>query len=132
MAGKLAIILGAGASNDCIPRERSLEYNGEWLPPLTKELFATDGRAAFQPILAHYPEIEGLRSLIIPRLASETVEEVLASFKKSNLIHITSRVRKKRVEEGLSDGVSDSGAWLKDHRLMCSEVDNPDRARLGA
>src|ERR1700746_3462706 len=45
----LTVVLGAGASKDCVAEGEIDQFNNDWRPPLTSELFAA--RANFNTIM---------------------------------------------------------------------------------
>jgi hypothetical protein len=91
-SSSLAVVIGAGASYDCIanepdevlPHNRITVVNPNYRPPLTKDLFAP--QPAFNEILDRYPMVSGLSEEIRVRLRrgqdsqdgkSETLEQIL-------------------------------------------------------
>ena len=78
---KLTVILGAGASYDCIaPNTASKRDN--YRPPLTKDLFSLN--PDFDPILARFPGAMALspdiRNRLRGRKTSESLEEILEEY----------------------------------------------------
>lgn len=57
MSNFLTVIVGAGASYDCVA-DGATDYDGSWRPPLTSNLF--DLRPGFSEILQKYPRAVAL------------------------------------------------------------------------
>jgi hypothetical protein len=57
MIDRLFVILGAGASFDCVSEEASVPLDPDYWPPLTPDLFTTK-RRGYAEILAKYPLIK--------------------------------------------------------------------------
>src|SRR5213592_520388 len=75
MAERLVILLGAGASYDCVDTERNLVEPG-WRPPLVNQLF--DARSTFDEILNRYPGARALADQIRTALQQQKpLEELL-------------------------------------------------------
>jgi hypothetical protein len=91
MGKRLTVILGAGASYDCIstglPR-----IDEEYRPPLTSGIF--EGRTPFQTILEKYPKARTLASIIGVRVKSgEALEAVLSDLRHSEEQYIIQQFR---------------------------------------
>jgi len=72
----LAVIIGAGASKDCVAQGSISAVDENVRPPLTKDLF--EFRPSFNAILSKYPKVEALSEEIRVRLRSgEGLERVL-------------------------------------------------------
>jgi len=75
---KLTVILGAGASYDCVP-PNTATVRPEFHPPLTKDLFSL--RTSFDRILARYQKATGLSQDIRTRLSQgENLESILQEY----------------------------------------------------
>ena len=75
---KLTVIVGAGASFDCV-QENVADFDVDYRPPLTKDLFAF--RGAFNRILSKYPKAEALSDQIRTRVSTGTsIEAILREF----------------------------------------------------
>ena len=86
MAGKLIVILGAGASYDC--SSGLVETRPEWRPPLVTDLF--DSRAhTFAPILNEYPLAEAAAAEMRWALRDDAV--ALEEFRRTKLRDSTDR-----------------------------------------
>jgi SIR2-like domain len=73
---RLTIILGAGASHDCVPTGIT-PANPKLRPPLARDVFAM----TFDDILNHYPRVQGRSDEVRTRLKSgENVEGILKDF----------------------------------------------------
>jgi hypothetical protein len=93
MTDSLAIVLGAGASKDCVAEGGITEFESNWRPPLTAELFAP--RPSFNEILRKYPKVSAVSENIRVRLRnSENLEDIL-----KDLISVGSPQVKKQVWE---------------------------------
>ncbi len=76
---KLTVILGAGASHDCVP-PNTATVRSEYRPPLTKHLFALRS-SSFDPILARFQRAAGLSQDIRIRLAQgQHLESILQEY----------------------------------------------------
>ncbi len=74
MSDTLAVILGAGASFDCV-EEGITDYDDQYKPPLVGELFAF--RRSFNAILRKYPNAEALSDEIRKKVGSGTSLEAI-------------------------------------------------------
>ncbi len=74
MSDTLTVILGAGASFDCI-KKGVTDFNQDYKPPLVKDLF--EFRPSFNAILRKYPRAEALSEEIRTKLAAGTGLETL-------------------------------------------------------
>lgn len=79
MSKTLVVVLGAGASKDCVAQGSISEFNDEFRPPLTRELF--EFRPAFNRILQKYPKVRALSEELRTRLRDgEGLEPLLREF----------------------------------------------------
>ena len=86
MGRKLAVILGAGSSYDCVTANVT-QYDANYSPPLTKDLFAF--RASFNEILRKYPKAEALSDQIRTRVAAgDSLEAILRSLEAERNIFL--------------------------------------------
>jgi hypothetical protein len=70
---RLTVILGAGASHDCIPHG-TIPANPLLRPPLARDVFAH----CFQEILGHYPHVEARSDEIRSKLhQGQNIEKIL-------------------------------------------------------
>jgi hypothetical protein len=90
LAKKLCVILGAGASYDCVGEATSL-VNWEYRPPVTDEIF--EARAAFSPILEHYPKALSLASMLRRAVQRDGLEAALRGLADSSDSHIQRQFR---------------------------------------
>ena len=74
----LLVIFGAGASYGAAPTNGA--YSADAMPPLTTDLF----HSRFDSILADYPLVDGLRGMIVARVARGSgLETVLANLREN-------------------------------------------------
>lgn len=86
MDNKLTVLLGAGASHDCVT-EGVTQYDPDYRPPITKELFSF--RPAFNRILRKYPKAESLSDEIRIKVNSGTnLESILSQLKSETDLSI--------------------------------------------
>lgn len=91
MVNTLAVIVGAGASKDCVAEGAIAEFNPDWRPPLTAELFAA--RTPFNRILSKYPKANALSEIIRTRLKkSENLEDILEDLMSSEDLQVKKQV----------------------------------------
>lgn len=86
MSKKIVIVLGAGASRDCV-NGTQMPFTKGYEPPLVSELFAN--RPTFNAILQKYPKTQGLATTIRRKLSTSKVslESLFLEYTKStNLI----------------------------------------------
>src|SRR5437899_2138935 len=87
VANKLAVIVGAGASQDCVAEGAVAEFDTNWRPPLTADLF--EGRTAFNRILSKYPKANAVSEIIRTRLRnSEALEDILKDLMSSENLQV--------------------------------------------
>jgi hypothetical protein len=84
-SGKLAIILGAGASHDCADLRTAAQVNGTYRPPLTKDIFS----ATFDDILGRHPRVQKRLDELRTKLRNggnfeEIFRELLDSAERNN------------------------------------------------
>lgn len=85
MGKRLAVILGAGASYDCVGEATSF-VNWDYRPPLTDQLF--EPRSVFSSILEHYPGALALASLLRGASNRGGLEGELRKLASSSQAHI--------------------------------------------
>jgi hypothetical protein len=91
VAKLLAVVLGAGGSLDCVAEGGRAEFDPNWRPPLTKDLF--ESRANFNRILTKYPKVSALSEIIRTRLKeSENLEDVLRDLMSTSNLQVKKQV----------------------------------------
>jgi len=87
----LAVVVGAGASKDCVADMPITEIDSNWTPPLTAALF--DARTPFNRILSKYPKANALSEIIRTRLKnSENLEDILKDLMSSDNLQVKKQV----------------------------------------
>ncbi len=87
----LAVIVGAGASKDCVAEGTIVEFNTDWRPPLTAELF--EPRTPFNRILNKYSKANAVSEIIRTRIRnSENLENILKELMSSANLQIKKQV----------------------------------------
>ncbi len=90
MGKRLCVILGAGASYDCVGEPTSL-VNWDYRPPLTEQIF--EPRGVFSPIFEHYPQALALASLLRGASRRDGLEAELRNLADSPQRHIRRQFR---------------------------------------
>jgi hypothetical protein len=91
MSKMLSVIVGAGAWKDCVAEGAIAEFNPDWRPPLTAELFAA--RTPFNRILRKYPQANDLSEIIRTRLEnSDNLEDILKDLMSSGNLQVKKQV----------------------------------------
>lgn len=81
----LAVIVGAGASNDLIPPALGvslINYEGKYTPPLTKDLFNLN-RAVIDQVMVHYPLVHTSLGILKRNLEKQGLEDYMLSLRDS-------------------------------------------------
>jgi len=87
----LAVIVGAGASKDCVAEGAIAEFDTNWRPPLTAELF--EPRTPFNRILNKYPKASAVSEIIRTRIRNkENLEDILKDLMSSGNLQVTKQV----------------------------------------
>jgi len=91
MSNMLAVIVGAGASKDCVAEGSIAEFNTDWRPPLTAELF--EPRTPFNRILNKYSKANAISEIIRTRIRNkENLEDILKDLMSSGNLQVTKQV----------------------------------------
>jgi len=108
----LTVIIGAGASYDCVDRSGSIVVIDEaWRPPLVNQLF--DPRESFAPVLKHYPKAEALAGEIRRHLRDATgnqwlpLEQLLKQ--AASVGHVAVRKRYREVPYYIREVIGEVG-----------------------
>jgi hypothetical protein len=87
----LTVVLGAGASKDCVAEGEISQFDNEWRPPLTSELFAA--RLNFNTIMNFYPKVSAVSETIRIRLRNqENLEDILQELESSQNLQVKKQV----------------------------------------
>lgn len=84
---RLAVILGAGASHDCVQPGKN-EVRAQYRPPMVEQLF--DPRpGSFNPILNNYPKARALSSFILSKVGQGvSLEAILRDLESDPNVHV--------------------------------------------
>jgi hypothetical protein len=91
MSKTLVVVIGAGASKDCVAQGSISEFDNEFRPPLTRELF--EFRPSFNKILQKYPKVRALSEELRTRLRDgEGLESVLKEIDDNSNLQVKKQV----------------------------------------
>jgi hypothetical protein len=91
MENYLTVVLGAGASKDCVAEGEISQFDNEWRPPLASELFAA--RPNFNAIMTRYPKVNAVSERIRTKLRNqENLEDILQELESSQNLQVQKQV----------------------------------------